>query len=582
MADLVPAGAGNAPVPAGSGAGSVFSPFTDPAGGPVLTRLSAFSAQPAVRKTLPVFVGLAAIGAALLTWNMMAPDPQRVLYTQLGDSERASVAAALDQAAIPYRIDNATGALSVGESNYYRARMLVASDGALATPESGTQMLDSLPMGASRTLEGERLRAAREADLQLTIAQIDGVEAVRVHLAAGEKSVFVRDNTPPSASVMVRLARGRSLSEGQVSAIVNLVAGSVPGLSSDAVRVVDQHGQLLSATSKGADADRLDLQARMETKLREQVTQLLSPMLGEGQFSTEIQVDLDMAEVTSARESYDKDGVVRSESLQQSQTTGTGAAAGVPGVLANTPPPPTQAQPGPPQGTQGQPGQAPPANGESSSSRTYELGREVSVSNVGPGNVRRLSVAVAISAEAMKGASAQQIADLQALVSAAVGANPQRGDVVKVITRSFEPVADAAALPFYETSWFAMLVRNGAAVLAVLLVLLLGVRPMVKAVRGDRVKTAKGKKAKKGKKGAAADEDDDEDEDADDAPAQGGYERPEVPGSNPEEEHVPRAEILNRQITLARGLVAEQPDGAVQALRQMLKPPASEDQAKAA
>ncbi|QVM85350.1 flagellar basal-body MS-ring/collar protein FliF [Novosphingobium decolorationis] len=576
MADLVPAPAGGAQLPA---APSLFAPFTDPAGGPVLTRLSAFTTQPAVRKVLPVFVGLAAIGAALLTWSAMAPDPQRVLYAQLGDSERASVAAALDQAAIDYRIDNSTGALTVAEGDFYRARMLVASDGALAVPESGAQMLDSLPMGASRTLEGERLRAAREADLQMTIREIDGVEGVRVHLAAGEKSVFVRDNVPPSASVMVRLARGRSLTDGQVSAVVNLVAGSVPGLSPDAVRVIDQHGRLLSQLGQGVDSDRLDLQARMEAKLREQVAQLLSPMLGEGNFTSEIQVDLNMDEVTSARESYDKDGVVRSETQQQSQSSTGGAAVGVPGVLANTPPPQTQAQPGAPQGTPGQAQGAqtpPPTNGESSSSRTYELGREVSVSNSGPGRVQRLSVAVAISAEAMKGANQQQIADLEALVSAAVGANPQRGDVVKVITRAFE-VAPETALPFYETSWFAMLVRNGAAVIAVLLVLLLGVRPMVKAVRSDKVKGAKGKKGKKAK-GAAEDEDEPAALEAPAIPA----ERPVIPGTEEEEEYVPRAELLNRQITLARGLVAENPGGAVQALRQMLNHMPTEDEAKAA
>ena len=586
MADLVPATPDGAMVPAGAlpaANGSILSPLTDPAGGPVLTRLSAFTAQPAVRRVLPAFVGMAAVGGALLAWSAMSPDPQRTLYTQLGDSERASVAAALDQAAIAYHIDNTTGALTVAEGDFYRARMLVASDGALATPETGAQMLDNLPMGASRTLEGERLRAAREADLQMTIREIDGVESVRVHLAEGEKSVFVRDNVPPSASVMVRLARGRSLSDGQVSAIVNLVAASVPGLLPDAVRVVDQHGRLLSEGG-GMDSDRLDLQARMEAKLREQVSQLLRPVLGEGNFTSEIQVDLNMDEVTRARESYDKDGVVRQESQAQSQSTGTTPAVGVPGVLANTPPPAAQAQPGAPQGTQPQPGQTPPTNGESSSTRTYELGREVSVANSAPGSIKRLSVAVAISADALKNAKAQDISDIEALVSAAVGADPQRGDVVKVVKRGFEPVSEEA-LPFYETGWFAMLVRNGAAVLAVLLVLLIGVRPMVKALRGDKAKPAKDKKAKKGKKASAEDDDDDDDEDADATAAVSGEEaapaalphRPAIPGIGEEIEALSRAELLTRQVSLAQRLVSEKPDSAVAALRQMLNEPPEED-----
>ncbi|GGN56685.1 flagellar M-ring protein [Novosphingobium indicum] len=591
MSDLVPATPDGAPGSALPAPTSMFAPFTDPDGGSVLTRLSAFTAQPAVKKMLPAFIGMSAIGGALLAWSAMSPDPQRTLYSQLDDSDRAGVAAALDSAAIDYDIDNTTGALTVAESDYYKARMLVASNGTLATPESGDEVLDKLPMGASRTLEGERLRSAREHDLQLTIGEIDGVASVRVHLAEGEKSVFVRENVAPSASVMVRMKTGRQLSESQVSAIVNLVAGSVPGLSPDSVRVVNQHGRLLSEAGS-IDSDRLDMQSRMESKLREQVTQLLRPVLGEGNFTSEIQVDLNMDEVTSARESYDKDGVVRSETEQQSQSTGGAQpATGVPGVLANTPPTNTQAAPGAPQGTQpATPPATPPTSGESSSSRTYELGREVSVSSSGPGSVKRLSVAVAISADAMKGAKPEELKDLEALVSAAVGANPQRGDQVKVMTRSFEPTS-VAPVAFYETSWFAMLVRNGAAVMAVLLVLLLGVRPMVKAVRGE--KPAKEKKAKKDKKSKKAkgegEDDDDEDEDefegSDEAPALDADGNP-IAGALPNprggdvDVEINRAELLTRQLDLAQRLVSEQPASAVAALRQMLNEPPAEDEPK--
>ncbi|MAC59525.1 MAG: flagellar M-ring protein FliF [Novosphingobium sp.] len=589
MSDLVPATPDGAPGSALPAPTSMFAPFTDPDGGSVLTRLSAFTAQPAVKKMLPAFIGMSAIGGALLAWSAMSPDPQRTLYSQLDDSDRAGVAAALDSAAIDYDIDNTTGALTVAESDYYKARMLVASNGTLATPESGDEVLDKLPMGASRTLEGERLRSAREHDLQLTIGEIDGVASVRVHLAEGEKSVFVRENVAPSASVMVRMKTGRQLSESQVSAIVNLVAGSVPGLSPDSVRVANQHGRLLSEAGS-IDSDRLDMQSRMESKLREQVTQLLRPVLGEGNFTSEIQVDLNMDEVTSARESYDKDGVVRSETEQQSQSTGGAQpATGVPGVLANTPPTNTQAAPGAPQGTQpATPPATPPTSGESSSSRTYELGREVSVSSSGPGSVKRLSVAVAISADAMKGAKPEELKDLEALVSAAVGANPQRGDQVKVMTRSFEPTS-VAPVAFYETSWFAMLVRNGAAVMAVLLVLLLGVRPMVKAVRGE--KPAKEKKAKKDKKSkkAKGEDDDDEDEDAfegsDEAPALDADGNP-IAGALPNprggdvDVEINRAELLTRQLDLAQRLVSEQPASAVAALRQMLNEPPAEDEPK--
>lgn len=540
MADLVP----SAPMP------SLLAPLTDPLGGSALNRLRVFSGQAAVRRLLPWLLGIAAIGGATLTWSALAPSPQRALFAQLADSERAGVVAALDKAAIPYSIDNQTGALSVAEGDFYRARMLVAADGALATPESGSAMLDKLPIGASRTMEGERLRAARERDLMLTIAEIDGVESVRVHLAEAEKSVFVRDASPPSASVMLRLAQGRQLSDSQVSAVVNLVAASVPSLAPDAVRVVDQHGQLLSDRKSGGD-DRLDQQSRIEEKLRTQISQLLVPMLGEGNFTSEIQVELDMDQVTSARESYDKDGVVRSET-QQSSSSATPQAGGVPGVLSNTPPSAATASPGPPQGT---PSAAPsaagaptaPVNGEASTTRTYELGREVAVANTAPGKLKRLSVAVAISGKALKNRNAD-VEQIKQLVSAAVGLNAQRGDQVAVVARDFSP-ATADALPFYESGWFAALLRNGAALVALLLVLLLGVRPLIKALRrgpfGVDGETAGGGNG-----------------------APSGSSQADAGNSRPSRPIDPAR--LSQQVGRAQQLVSDQPDAAVAALRQML------------
>ena len=329
---------------------SLLAPLTDPAGGSALTRLRVFGGQPAVRSMLPLFIGAAAIGGAALTWSALAPSPQRTLYSQLGDNERASVVAALDKAGITYS-STTRPARSASPRAISTARACWSPPTARwRRPETGAEMLDKLPMGASRTMEGERLRAARERDLVLTISEIDGVESVRVHLAEAEKSVFVREDTPPTASVMVKLAQGRQLSDSQVSAIVNLVAASVPGMTPDAVRVIDQHGKLLT-DRQSKDDDRLELQSRLEEKLRRQVAQLLTPMLGEGNFTSEIQVDLDMDQVTSARESYDKDGVVRSETQQSSSNSAAAAAGGVPGVLSNTPPPAATATPGPPQGT---------------------------------------------------------------------------------------------------------------------------------------------------------------------------------------------------------------------------------------
>lgn len=522
----------------------------------VTARAKAFFAQPTIRKTMPMAAGLIAVAGAGLLYMALASGPQRVLYTSLNDAERAEVAAALDQSGIDYTIDNNTGAMTVGEDDLYRARMLVASDGGLAAPESTAEMLDAIPIGSSRTLEGERLRNVRERELTMTIMEIDGVEAARVHLAQAEKSVFVRESAPPSASVMVRMARGRTLADGQVTAIVSLVSGSVPAMTPDMVRVVDQHGTLLSNRASEA-GDGFDMQTGYEEKLRAQIAQLLTPMLGEGNFSSEVQVELDRDDTTSARESYEKDGAVRSETSRESTQNGGAQAGGVPGVLANTPPPATQI--GDPDDGGAAENVTGPTSGESSAQRTYELGREVAVSTTQAGGVKRISVAVAINAEAMKKIAPASVAQVQQLVSSAVGANDARGDEVTIIKGTFE-ATEIEAAPFYETAWFATVLRNSVALIAVILALLFGVRPMIKALstRGHVDGSAALEISEDAREQALT-------HNADDI----GHNVIPVDQSS-----------LREQVDLAQKLATEQPDRAAEALRRMLAtPPALENPA---
>jgi flagellar M-ring protein FliF len=476
--------------------------------------------------------------------------PDRVLYTSLTDAERAKVVETLEAGGIGYAIDSGTGALSVAEGDLYRAKMLVASDAGIAAPEGAEAMLDAMPLGTSRTLEGERLRLARERELMLTIREIDGIESVRVHLATPERSVFVRENNPPSASVMVRLVSGRSLSSDQVGAIVNLVAGSVPGLTADAVRVVDQNGRLLTDPRTQA-GEGLKLQREHEAKLREQVDALLLPLLGEGNFSAQVQVELDTSEVTTARETYEKEGAIRAESARNASRTGAGPVGGVPGVPANTPPPQAQLVDGAPNPPP--PAPTPSTDTETATDRSYELGREVAVTTAGPGALKKLSVAVAVSDAALKAAAPMTAQQLEGLVSAAVGANAQRGDMVEVVASKFDPV-DLDPPAFYEEPWFAMLVRYGTALLAVLLVLLLAVRPLI-----GKLKNKNAPAALPAEDAPLAVFGDTDAQDSGTSPTAGDY-------------GVALTE-LPQQVELARRLAASQPERAVEALQRMLQGP---------
>ncbi|TCD06310.1 flagellar M-ring protein FliF [Erythrobacteraceae bacterium CFH 75059] len=439
-------------------------------------RLRAFLGQPAVRRALPAMAAGGALTLAGGLWLALSDPPQRTLYEALSDAERGQVAAALEAAGISYRISHDTGLVTVAQDDLYRARMTVASNGSLSSPETHPDPLADMPLGASRVLETEKVRLARERELMLTIRTIDGVEAVRVHLAMPERSVFVREQVAPSASVMIRLARGRSLSPAQIDAVAALVAGAVPGLPVDAVRIADQSGRLLSRGGGMAPAG-LDEQAAREEKLRLQLDQLLLPLVGEGNFSVQAQVELDRSDTTRAQESYDRDGVVRSESETRSQQPAAPGGLGIPGALSNTPPPDTTLDPAPPAGNE-----APAAGAlasDASARREFAIGRAVSVASSRPGGVRRISVAVALNAEALKQLRPAGLPQVKELVAAAAGADPARGDTVTVVAGTFsQPLVPEAA--WHEQWWAAPLLRHAAALVAVLLVLLLVVRPLVK------------------------------------------------------------------------------------------------------
>jgi flagellar M-ring protein FliF len=523
-----------------------------------------FMRQPALRPALPAIATVGALAMAGALYLTLAQGPQRVLYTSLSDAERAKVVETLSGGGISYRIDNGTGAITVAEDDIYRARMLVASNAGIAAPEGASEMLDAIPLGSSRTLEGERLRLARERELMLTIREIDGIEAVRVHLATPERSVFVRENSPPTASVMLRLASGRNLSQSQVEAIVNLVAASVPGMTSDQVRVVDQNGRLLSSVREDA-LEALTLQREFEAKLQGQIDALLLPLLGDGNYSSQVQVELDQSEITSARETYENPGVVRSESERNSTRSGQTVPGGVPGVAANTPPPDAELVDGAPDPAN--PAQASASDTESAVQRSYELGREVAVTNIRPGGLVKLSVAVAVSDEALKAAAPLTAARLQTLVSAAVGANAERGDLVEVVPSKFE-ARELEPIAFYEQPWFAMVLRYIAALIAVLLVLLFAVKPLVAKLRGDNRKESK------------SDDDALEAERGDNSNADGVA----LDLSSDGAAGNPRAILLGdlpQQVALARELAQRQPDRAVEALQRMLQAPDTPSEAGA-
>ncbi|MBH3425800.1 MULTISPECIES: flagellar basal-body MS-ring/collar protein FliF [Pseudomonas] len=477
-----------------------------------------------------LMVGLAAsvaIGFAVVLWSQQ-PD-YRPLYGSLAGMDAKQVMETLAASDIAYTIEPNSGALLVKADDVARARLKLAGAGVAPTDGNiGFEILDKdQGLGTSQFMEATRYRRGLEGELARTIASLNNVKGARVHLAIPKSSVFVRDERKPSASVLVELFAGRSLEPGQVLAIVNLVATSVPELSKSQITVVDQKGNLLSDQAENSAltmaGKQFDYSRRMESMLTQRVHNILQPVLGNDRYKAEVSADVDFSAVESTSEQFNPDQpALRSEqSTSEQRTAANGPPQGVPGALSNQPPAPASApqttggaataagaiQPGQPlldaNGQQimdpatGQPMLAPyPADKRSQSTKNFELDRSISHTKQQQGRLNRLSVSVVVDDQVKINAAngettrapwtADELARFTRLVQDAVGFDASRGDSVSVINMPFslERAEVIADIPFYSQPWFWDIVKQVLGVLFILVLVFGVLRPVLNNITG--------------------------------------------------------------------------------------------------
>jgi flagellar M-ring protein FliF len=475
----------------------------------------ALAGIPAGLKPLLVLLGVAAAvaaGVAVVLWSQ-GPN-YSLLFGNLANDDAAQIVQSLDQAGIPYRIDNNSGGISVPSARVSDARLKLAAKG---LPESGGfSLIDKDPgFGVSQFMENARYQHALETELARTIGSLKQVEGSRVHLAVPQQSAFVRDRRPATASVFLQLKSGRRLEREQVTAIINLVASSIPGLDADSVTVVDSQGRLLSAPDRDSESalreEQLEIARRMEENYGQRIESLLTPLLGPGRVRAQVVAQIEMSATEEAREQYRPDSqVVRSEQTSEDVSRVAGGPQGVPGSLTNQPPAGGTVAPLTPPG---QPAVAPIAGAASAdaaaaqvaaagapdassrqATRNYEIDRTIAYTHQPAGRLQRLSVAVVIDNLRTTGEdgkvtetplSEEQIARVTTLVRDAVGFDEKRGDSITVVNQGFHAAAipeqpELEAIPLWEQPILRDVAKLIAGLVIVVLLLLFVVRPLIR------------------------------------------------------------------------------------------------------
>ena len=466
-----------------------------------LARIREAIDQPGFRRAFPTLLAtLTAVAAIVLYLGMQKPE-MTTLYSSLSENEKSRVLNALKNMGIEVQLDPATGEILVPADEYHQSRISLAAQGLPEFAGNEANNLENLPLGISRSVEGVRLRQVQEVELAKSITEISSVKSARVHLALPEKSVFVRDQTPPTASVFVSLKNGRKLEKTQVLAITNLVSASVPAMSPNNVSIIDQFGNLLSNAPDDPDQvladNQLEYRMRLENIYRNRIQSLVTPIVGSNNVNAQVNLEIDFTRREISQEIVDPAASATLSEQSSLNVTAKKEAIGIPGAISNEPP--QEATVNQQENEAGaalnQAGKSDADKFETKSStelKNYENSKTFeTVKN--PSNViTRIDAALLIRDRKVVDPETQEVTyqpvseevieELKSLVKSALGIKLDRGDTLTVTSQPFVEEFDGFEVKWYETPWFRSTVENSLLVLLIGIVALGVVRPMLNKI----------------------------------------------------------------------------------------------------
>lgn len=437
----------------------------------------------------------AVVGTIAMIWWIAGrrPDvPYATLFSGLTLEDAGEVTTQLGEQKVPYKIEANGTSVAVPASRVHELRIALATAGVPRGGGVGFEVFDKQSFGATSFVEQINFRRALQGELQRTIASLDAVESARVHVAMRERSLYRAEDQPPTASVALKLRRGRTLDASQVRGIVNLVASSIDGLTAEHVTVVDETGKVLSRNEEDGDGDGDRARVALERHLEENVAGMLAPVLGPEHFEVSVSAELDRTQVERTEDVWDKDReAVRTESrtiegpgstaLQlaappavASLSGGVGEVGAQPATANGPTSQPVAAGPTPGAGAVGGVAGAQAAQGgfgavpasaatsplKLAEQRTYEINRTVT-KTVGPKvKVRRVRVAILVDGVPVEGDAQKRIprdkgelARIEAVARQAAGIDAERGDTIEVASVPFVTTAPPAPPTAAPPSW---------------------------------------------------------------------------------------------------------------------------------
>ena len=455
--------------------------------------------QPSFRRAFPtILAALTAVAAAIVFVSMREPN-MTTLYASVSDADKSKIYESLKNMGMDVELDPATGEVLIPTNDYHQARISLAAQGLPEYSANGFEDIDNLPLGVSRSVETMKLKKVQENELSRSIAEISSVQAARVHLALPEKSVFIRNQTAPTASVFVTLKNGRQLDQTQVRAITNLVASSIPGMGQSGVSIIDQSGRLLSYSPDNPDEIMADSQLayrmRLEGIYRSRIQSLVAPIVGASNVNAQVNLEIDFTRRETSQELVDpKDSAILSEQSSLN-VTAKKDAVGIPGAISNQPPAEAEIATAAGRASKGADGEAVDNEFETKSStelKNYEVSRKFETVTTPSNTISRIDAAVLVRDRKVIDPYTGEITyepisekiknEMEQLIASAIGIKTERGDSLTITSQLFNEEIFGEQIDWYETTWFKSIIEKTLIVLLLGFVSLGVVRPMLSRI----------------------------------------------------------------------------------------------------
>jgi len=441
----------------------------------------------------------------LITWAGKADF--QVLYSNLSPEDAGAILTKLKDQKVPYQISSNGSSILIPRERVYETRLDLASQGLPQGSGVGFEIFDNTKLGMTEFVQNVNYQRALQGELSRTINGFAEVESSRVHIVLPEKSLFVEEDKPAMASVVLKLRPGRILKRNQVQGIVHLISSSVSGLLPENVTILDNYGKLLAGPNDGQSIagvsyEKLEYQEKVERGLEKRIETMLEKALGPGKAIARVSCIFDFRKIEKTEENYSPDkSVIRSEQvLKETSRKGNLIPSGIPGVASNIGTGTATVAPNKTNVTG-----ANPAFSKEDRTVNYEISKVISHTVEPVGDIKKISVAVLVDGtykvkQAKKGAkgsenweyiprSQEEMAKIESIVKRAINYDEKRGDALEVVNISFE--TSKAKLgkreeKIEEQGWLSKLVHDTPFVrycfagILVLLALLFVVRPLVK------------------------------------------------------------------------------------------------------